>query len=787
MEQKNTNGNHEKIEPKNFLFISIDALITDIAWQVAKEGHQVKYFIEDKGEKECGDGFIEKVEDWEKEVDWADVIVFDDVLGEGKKAKALRDKGKKVIGGTPYTDKLEDERAFGQEELKKFGVPVAPYWDFTNFDDAIKFVQENPGKYVIKPSGEAQNLKGLLFIGEEEDGKDVLQVLNDYKKAWAKKIPVFQLQKKLTGVEVAVGAFFNGKEFIYPINLNFEHKKLFPGNLGPSTGEMGCYQEGTKVLTKQGWKDFQDISFEDEFVTLNPESLDLEYQRPTSIVKFSHHKKILKIKNQTIDIGVTLDHNMLGIEANKYRKGSKKLEFVKAKDLPNQFVVLRSSKYTGNKKEFFVLPSTTKYHREGKTVIGKSTKEKIIRMDDWLKFLGIWLAEGWTSKQNYQVGLCQNKLLIKDMIKDLLSKLPFRFKQRKDQFFCYDKQLWEYLRPLGDALNKYIPREYMQISKEQLEILYNHMFLGDGNQSRKTRIYYTSSKRLAEDVQEILLKIGKVGIIKERNRKTGKIKDRLFKEVHTSYEVMERIEKKVSWLDKRDTKIIDYDGYVYCVEVPNHTLYVKYNEKPFWCGNTTMFWSGPNKMFNSTLKKFEQKLAEENYIGYIDINCIVNSNGIYPLEWTSRFGYPTISIQQESFITPIGEFLYDLANGNNPKLKVKSGFHIGIRIVVPPFPFTDKQTFEVKSKDSVVVIKKPTEGIHIEDIKQVNGEWLITGTVGVALIVCGSGQTMKQAQNQVYNRIKNIIIPHMYYRTDIGDRWFEDSDRLNTWGYLREI
>jgi phosphoribosylamine--glycine ligase len=428
-------------DPKKFLFISIDALITDIAWHVAKEGHQVKYFVEDKGEKEVGDGFVEKIDDWEKEVDWADVIVFDDVLGHGTKAKALRDKGKKVVGGTPYTDRLEDERAFGQEELLKFGVPVAPYKDFTKFDEAIQFVKDNPGKYVIKPSGEAQNMKGLLFVGEEDDGKDVIQVLEAYKTAWAKKIPTFQLQKRLSGVEVAVGAFFNGKEFAYPININFEHKKLFPGNLGPSTGEMG----------------------------------------------------------------------------------------------------------------------------------------------------------------------------------------------------------------------------------------------------------------------------------------------------------------------------------------------------------TTMFWSGPNKLFNSTLKKFEQKLAEEKYVGYIDINCIVNSNGIYPLEWTSRFGYPTISIQQDSFITPIGEFLYDLANGNNPKLKIKSGFHIGIRIVVPPFPFDDDETFEVKSKDSVVFFKKPNmEGVHIEDVKTVNNEWIITGNVGVVLIVCGSGQTMKQAQRQVYSRIKNILIPHMYYRTDIGDRWFEDSDKLNTWGYLRE-
>lgn len=429
------------MEPKKFLFISIDGLIGDIAWQILKEGHKVKYFIEAKEEKEVADGFAQKVDNWEKEVDWADVIIFDDVLGQGAKAKRLRDQGKFVIGGTPYTDKLEDDRAFGQEELKRAGIPIIPYWDFTSFNDAINFVKENPGRYVIKPSGQAQNIKGLLFIGEEEDGKDVLQVLDDYKRAWSKKIPLFQLQKRIGGVEIAVGAFFNGKEFIYPINVNFEHKKLFPGDLGPSTGEMG----------------------------------------------------------------------------------------------------------------------------------------------------------------------------------------------------------------------------------------------------------------------------------------------------------------------------------------------------------TTMFWSDPNKIFNQTLKKIEPKLVEEGYVGYIDINCIVNKNGIYPLEWTSRFGYPTISIQQEAMLVPIGEFLYELAQGKKPSLRVKSGFQMGVRVVVPPFPFTDKETFEVKSKDSIVYFKKGTEGVHIEDVKLVNGEWVVTGTVGVVLIVCGCGQTMRQTQNQAYSRIKNILIPHMYYRTDIGDRWFEDSDKLHNWGYLREI
>jgi Phosphoribosylamine-glycine ligase len=100
-------------------------------------------------------------------------------------------------------------------------------------------VKENPERYVIKPSGTAANVKRRLFVGDEDDGQDVIRVLEAYKKSFPDEIRQFQLQRRMTGVEVAVGAFFNGKEFIYPLNVNFEHKKLFPGNIGPSTGEMG--------------------------------------------------------------------------------------------------------------------------------------------------------------------------------------------------------------------------------------------------------------------------------------------------------------------------------------------------------------------------------------------------------------------------------------------------------------------------------------------------------------------------------------------------------------------
>src|SRR5262249_24399847 len=183
-------------DKRKFLFVSITGQISDIAWQVAKEGHDVRYCIEDEKERDIADGFVPKVRDWQREVQWADVIVVDDTLGQGEKAKELRAKGHVVVGGTPYTDRLEDDRSFGHEELKKEGINIVPYRDFDNFYDAIAYVKENPERYVIKPSGPSGNVKRRLFVGDEDDGQDVIRVLEPYTKSFPAEIRPFQLHRR---------------------------------------------------------------------------------------------------------------------------------------------------------------------------------------------------------------------------------------------------------------------------------------------------------------------------------------------------------------------------------------------------------------------------------------------------------------------------------------------------------------------------------------------------------------------------------------------------------------
>lgn len=445
--KKNSNGknkNENSDKPKyKFLCIGWEALSGDLAWKIKREGHEVKMCLvkyKDDDEDEYI-GFLDRVKNWKEHVDWADVVIFDDV-DFGVEAEKLREKGKAVVGGTVYTDRLENNREFGQAEMKRLGMNTLPSQDFDDYDKALEFIRENPRRYVYKPSGFVPgDWRGLLFMGKEEDGKDIHEILEHNKKTIEKKIKTFQLQKFISGVEVGASAFFNGEKFIYPVCVAFEHKRLFAGDIGPMTGEMG----------------------------------------------------------------------------------------------------------------------------------------------------------------------------------------------------------------------------------------------------------------------------------------------------------------------------------------------------------TSMFWSEPNILFKETTGKMTEDLKKVGYIGYIDINCIVNGRGIYPLEFTCRFGYPTISIQQEGITSEWGEFMHALANHKDFDLRAKRGFQVGVVCATPPFPYYDESELKLYRDTSILFKRANLDGIHLGDVKLVDGDWKVAGWSGYDLVVTGSGITMEEARRQAYGRIDNIMLQNMFYRTDIGASWAEDRDRLHSWGYLDRV
>jgi hypothetical protein len=153
-----------------------------------------------------------------------------------------------------------------------------------------------------------------------------------------------------------------------------------------------------------------------------------------------------------------------------------------------------------------------------------------------------------------------------------------------------DHKIINYLRPLGGALEKYIPDEVKFAAPEDIDSFLNWFIKGDGRTYNGARIAYTNSKQLADDLQECFIKSGTHANITTRDRRGTKryIVDHWVEVKNLSYVVYERRQKAESYIRRSmDWHKIPYSGKVYCVEVPEHNiLLVRRDDKPYFCGNT---------------------------------------------------------------------------------------------------------------------------------------------------------------------------------------------------------
>lgn len=234
----------------NVLYITRDGLATDLARQIKKTGHEVKLFIKDERLRNIFDGIIEKTDDWKNELNWvgkSGLIIFDD-NGFGLEQEKLRDQGYSVFGGNSKADQLEYKREFTSNIFKKSGINATFLKSFEEPQKAIDYVKENPAKYIIKR--DSFNSKFVTFVGEHIDGKDVIEMLENYRKDKILKNQAISIQEKAEGIEIGVGRYFNGNKWIGPIEMNIEHPHLFAGDIGPITEEMGTVCWYTEKETK---------------------------------------------------------------------------------------------------------------------------------------------------------------------------------------------------------------------------------------------------------------------------------------------------------------------------------------------------------------------------------------------------------------------------------------------------------------------------------------------------------------------------------------------------------
>lgn len=223
------------------LFISEDLVAGNLAYLLTQEGNDVKLYIHDKNRRGNFENMVKKVDSWKKELKWVgkDGLVVFDGCGHGSTQDKLREKGYSVVGSSEIGNKLENDREYGDSVFKKYGLSTVPLHNFNSLQGAIDFVKKNKKKWVIKQNSIGTSLKGFNYVGMLDNADDVLDVLENYKAETKYSDAIITLQEKIEGVEIGIGRYFNGTDWVGPLEVNLEHKKYFPGDLGPTTSEMG--------------------------------------------------------------------------------------------------------------------------------------------------------------------------------------------------------------------------------------------------------------------------------------------------------------------------------------------------------------------------------------------------------------------------------------------------------------------------------------------------------------------------------------------------------------------
>ena len=213
--------------------------------RLVEDGHEVKVSIAEPLARGTLAGLVPQTPDWRAELDWIraagdqGIVLFENVAdGRGALQDRLRRDGLQVIGGSAFGDRLENDRAFGQGVLADLGFPTARVWEFERQADAERFLAGNPGRYVLKFNGPGF-ASSDNYVGRLEDGRDVRAVLSAKLRRRADAPSSFILMEHVDGIEMGVGAYFDGERFLDPPCLDWEHKRFFPGDQGELTGEMG--------------------------------------------------------------------------------------------------------------------------------------------------------------------------------------------------------------------------------------------------------------------------------------------------------------------------------------------------------------------------------------------------------------------------------------------------------------------------------------------------------------------------------------------------------------------
>lgn len=354
--------------------------------------------------------------------------------------------------------------------------------------------------------------------------------------------------------------------------------------------DWGCHDEETRILTERGFVFFRDLHDDDRVAQWDPDTRKMTFVVPKVRTVREWHKQLLHFKTRGgLDLMVTDTHRMRVGTSQGERWVTESAGEVAARGGNVHFV--GHVGWDGQERAMFTLPGLP-------VSLGyRGSEDRSFKMEDWLELLGYLITEGGVCydkgrpscvKMSQRETVNHETYLKMQACLDRMN-IPFTAFPNPEtgdvNWTIKGKQFWKwYADNIGTSPDtKRLPREFLELSKNQLRILFQALVDGDGYTDPREGCtggaFYSTSKGLCEDFQEICIRLGLRCVVRlhkpaEGNRKTC---------------------WRALWSEGRDYQFntpsssvekVNYNGKVYCCAVPSGYIVTERNGCVSYQGNT---------------------------------------------------------------------------------------------------------------------------------------------------------------------------------------------------------
>lgn len=387
--------------------------------------------------------------------------------------------------------------------------------------------------------------------------------------------------------------------------------------------KIHCLSSDHQVLTTVGWIDIEKLSLNHKIATLNNLG-NIEYEFPTHVYHYNYEGLMYHIKNQDIDLFVTLKHRMYVKEKEADPSDFQSYQLIEAQYLKGKNYEYLTKANWLNLDYQIIMSGKLPYSKNYPHFLQK------IPIETWLVFLGVWISnteglpnilsfknDSWKFGLNFfekirksffkKTKISYSSLTFIEFIEQLVTELGYTYKILNNKIILNYQQILKDLRFFQVNIEtKEFPVWIWNLSQNQARLFLQSLCFSSQNLHFPSLSYLTSCDKLADDFMRLALHAGWSA------RKLRMVKGtQLF--INTSVQPSHvlsianfhdlKINQNNSTPDKvkvsnsqflgtqthnqlGEEHCVPYKGSVYCLTVSSGIFYVRRNGCPVWTGNS---------------------------------------------------------------------------------------------------------------------------------------------------------------------------------------------------------